>query len=81
MPLADSLLVCRSMQQIAPTDVAPNEALKASVLTSTDWQKGQAGDHSIARLSNSLTVVKSRPRKQQEQNVPMLEGISGTGIS
>ena len=33
MPLADSLLVCRSMQQIAPTDEAPNEALKASVLT------------------------------------------------
>ena len=25
MPVADRLLVCRSMQQIAPTDVAPTE--------------------------------------------------------
>ena len=63
MPLADSLLVCRSIQQIAPTDVAPNEHLKAFVLTSTDWQKRQTGDPSIARVTQ-LIDSGQKPSKQ-----------------
>ena len=62
MPLADSLLVCRTMQQVAPADVAPDEALKASVLTSTDWQKGQSGDTAIARVKE-LVISGQKPSK------------------
>ena len=71
MPLADSLLVCRSMPQISPTDVALDEALKASVLTSTDWQKGQTGDPSIARVKQLIDSGQKPSKKQQERNVPM----------
>ena len=42
LPLADSLLVCRSVQQIAADSAVPNDALKGSVMTSTDWVKGQS---------------------------------------
>ena len=70
MPLADSLLVCRSMQQIAPTDVAPNEALKASVLTSTDWQKGQAGEPSIARVKQLIDSGQKPSKKAAKTECP-----------
>ena len=71
MPLADSLLVCRTMQQVAPADVAPDETLKASVLTSTDWQKCQSGDTAIARVKelviNGQKPSKSASRKESPE--------------
>ena len=70
MPLADSLLVCRSMQQIVPTDVAPNEALKASVLTSTDWQKVQAGDPSISRVKQHIDSGQKPSKKAARTECP-----------
>ena len=63
LPLADSLLVCSSMQQVASTDVAPHEALKASVLTSTDWNKGQSGDDIISRVKQ-LAESGRKPSKK-----------------
>ena len=69
VPLADSLLVCRSMQQVAQTDVTPHEALKASILSSTGWHKGQSGDI-ISRVKQVVESGRSRPRRHWERNTP-----------
>ena len=58
------------MQQIASTDVAPNEALKASVLTSTDWQNGQAGDPSIARVKQLIDSGQKPSKKAARTECP-----------
>ena len=64
LPLADSLLVCRSIQQIVPQDVVPVDALKGSVMTSTDWNKGQSGDPVISRV-NELVISVPKPTKKE----------------
>ena len=71
LPLADSLLVCRSEQQIAADDAVPNDALKGSVMTSTDWVKGQSGDQTISRVKVLVPEVRNRFRKWQQRNIRM----------
>ena len=70
LPLADSLLVCRSMQQIAADDAVPNDALKGSVMTSTDWVKGQSGDQTISRVKELVSSGQKPSKKVAAKEHP-----------
>ena len=43
-------IVCQSMRQIVQADSTQDTAYHASVLTSTDWSKGQSGVTVISRV-------------------------------
>lgn len=70
LPLADSLLVCRSVQQIAAVDVVPNDALKGSVMTSTDWVTGQSGDQVISRVKELVSSGQKPSKKAAAKEHP-----------
>ncbi|MCG8049379.1 MAG: RNase H-like domain-containing protein, partial [Candidatus Thiodiazotropha endolucinida] len=69
-PLAEGLLLSKSMQQTVQSDEIPVETLNAHALSSADWNRGQSNDDTITRVKELLAIGQKPPKKEAAKEQP-----------